>query len=192
MNSETRETAKLGLLGVIALTLIVNTYVVATKKSGGSYVPQPATSAAVATPAGGVPTDNPMGNPNPNLSTTINPADPTTSPIPVNPNQKNTRISFATYAHDFGTVKQNSTNKFAFKFTNTGDEPLLITSAVGSCGCTVPNYPKDPIAPGKSATIDVEYKPGLQKDAQEKKVTVTANTEPSQTILTIKANVIEE
>jgi len=69
---------------------------------------------------------------------------------------------------------------------------LLITSAVGSCGCTVPNYPKDPIAPGKSATIDVEYKPGLQKDAQEKKVTVTANTEPSQTILTIKANVIEE
>jgi hypothetical protein len=91
--------------------------------------------------------------------------------------------------HDFGKVKQETTNKYSFSFTNTGDEPLIITSAVGSCGCTVPQWPKDPIPPGGTGKIDVEYKPGQQEGSQEKKVTVTANTEPGETILTLKAEV---
>jgi len=188
-----KENIKIGLLAVIAVTLIVNTYLVTSKKtasvpaanSGGQ--PQ---STAVQNPGTNAATNL---NPNPNLATTINPdqptlSNPTTTP---DPNQKKTRITFGGYKHDFGKIKQNSTNNYSFKFTNTGDEPLIITNATGSCGCTVPNYPKEPIAPGKTATIDVEYKPGTQKGVQDKKVTVTANTEPNQTILTITADVLE-
>jgi Protein of unknown function (DUF1573) len=100
-----------------------------------------------------------------------------------------TSIQFPVMAHDFGKVKQNSENKFNFKFTNTGKEPLLISDAKGSCGCTVPNYPKAPIAPGASAEIEVVYKPGGQQGNQTKTVTVTANTDPPQTLLNITADV---
>ena len=78
-----------------------------------------------------------------------------------------------------------------FKFTNTGTEPLLITNARGSCGCTVPQYPTEPIAPGATSEIKVVYKPGKQKGNQTKYVTVTANTEPAQSRLQITANVEE-
>ncbi|MBL8011464.1 MAG: DUF1573 domain-containing protein [Flavobacteriales bacterium] len=91
--------------------------------------------------------------------------------------------------HDFGTIKQDSENKYVFTFTNTGKEPLLIENAQGSCGCTVPNYPKEPIAPGGTGEIEVVYKPGKQENQQNKTVTVTANTEPKQTTLRISANV---
>jgi len=60
---------------------------------------------------------------------------------------------------------------------------------VGSCGCTVPDYPKHPIAPGESGELKIEYKPGKQEGKQNKTVTVTANTEPSQTVLRISADV---
>jgi hypothetical protein len=102
-----------------------------------------------------------------------------------------TSISFKESSHDFGDVKQDSENTFVFSFTNAGKEPLLIENAKGSCGCTVPEYPKAPIEPGKTGEIKVVYKPGKQKDIQTKSVTVTANTEPLQTVLTIKANVQE-
>jgi ABC-type uncharacterized transport system involved in gliding motility auxiliary subunit len=102
-----------------------------------------------------------------------------------------TSISFKESSHDFGDVKQDSENTFVFSFTNTGKEPLLIENAKGSCGCTVPEYPKSPVEPGKTGEIKVVYKPGKQKDIQTKSVTVTANTEPLQTVLTIKANVQE-
>lgn len=104
-------------------------------------------------------------------------------------NLPKTSISFDKMNHDFGNVKQNTENKYSFKFRNTGVEPLVISNAKGSCGCTVPNYPKDPIAPGATATIDVVYSPGMQSGTQSKNVTITANTDPSQTILTINANV---
>lgn len=191
MNNDMRENLKVGLLGVIALTLVVNTYFAASKKSGAisSAVPA-ANSAAIASPATeNALTPNPNPSPNPTIATTIGQENNAITPPS---NQKSTRISFGTYNHDFGKIKQNSTNKFSFKFTNTGDEPLIISNAVGSCGCTVPNYPKEPIAPGANAAIDVEYKPGLQKGQQEKKVTVTANTQPSETVLSIKAEVLEE
>lgn len=105
-------------------------------------------------------------------------------------NRPKTTISFGApdmYEHDFGNIKQNTDNHHVFEFTNTGSEPLIIESATGSCGCTVPDYPKEPIAPGAKGQIKVEYKPGMQKDAQQKQVTVVANTEPKQTILRIKA-----
>lgn len=106
-------------------------------------------------------------------------------------NTPKTTVKFETYDHDFGQIKQDSENKKVFTFTNTGSEPLIIESAKGSCGCTVPNYPKNPIAPGEKGEIEVVYKPGKQKDLQNKNVTIVANTEPQQTILRIKANVEE-
>ncbi len=111
------------------------------------------------------------------------------SAIPADPGRPLTSIKFAEELKDFGDIKQETTNKYAFEFTNTGLEPLVIENATGSCGCTVPNYPKEPIMPGKSGVIEVEYKPGQQEGPQQKTVTITANTEPRQTLVKIKANV---
>lgn len=104
-------------------------------------------------------------------------------------NTPKTTMTFAGYEHDFGTIKQDSKNKYIFTFTNTGKEPLIIESATGSCGCTVPNYPKAPVAPGATGVIEVEYSPGKQENAQQKTVKVVANTEPKETELRIKAMV---
>ncbi|MCB0401790.1 MAG: DUF1573 domain-containing protein [Flavobacteriales bacterium] len=92
-------------------------------------------------------------------------------------------------AHDFGTIDQDTKNTKVFKFTNTGKEPLIIEDAKGSCGCTVPTYPKEPIKPGETGEIEVAYSPGKQSGAQTKTVTITANTEPITTTLNISANV---
>ncbi len=127
-------------------------------------------------------------------STTADPAkpaesfDPMANAQPVD-NTPKTTINFVDYEHDFGNIKQDSENKYVFKFTNTGTEPLIIETANGSCGCTVPNYPKAPIPPGGTGDIEVEYKPGKQENAQTKTVTVIANTEPKETTLRITANV---
>jgi len=100
---------------------------------------------------------------------------------------------FAQNSHDFGNIIQNSTtNQHTFTFTNTGTNPLIISNAKGSCGCTVPKWPKEPIPPGGTGTIEVEYNPGSQKGSQKKTVTVTANTEPADTRLSISAVVEEE
>jgi len=91
---------------------------------------------------------------------------------------------------DFGKLKQGESAEYKFKFTNTGSEPLIIENAQGSCGCTVPNYPKEPIAPGATGTIDVRFNSAGKSGAQQKTVTLTANTDPSiTTMLTIKADV---
>lgn len=104
-----------------------------------------------------------------------------------------TSIKFEKEVHSFGTVQEESENMYSFSFTNTGKEPLIIQDAKGSCGCTVPNYPKQPIMPGKSATIDVKFTPYKgQIGPAEKTVTVTANTEPMSTIVKIQANVVEK
>lgn len=102
-----------------------------------------------------------------------------------------TSIVFDAMAHDFGNIDQNSENTYVFNFTNTGDKPLIIETATGSCGCTVPEFPREPIAPGASSQITVVYKPGTQKGLQNKTVTVIANTSPKDTRLNITANVQE-
>lgn len=109
-----------------------------------------------------------------------------TAAAPVD-NTPKTTLTFGKYEHDFGTVKQDSKNKYVFTFTNTGKEPLIIESATGSCGCTVPSYPKAPVPPGGTGDIEVEYSPGKQENAQQKTVTVVANTEPKETTLRISA-----
>ncbi|NDP26059.1 MAG: DUF1573 domain-containing protein [Flavobacterium sp.] len=92
---------------------------------------------------------------------------------------------------DYGTIAADSDGKREFVFTNNGNKPLIITNAVGSCGCTVPTFPKEPIAPGAKAVIGVKYATDRAGQAFTKTVTITSNAEgtPSKT-LTIKGNVL--
>lgn len=133
---------------------------------------------------------------NPSTTAPVNIQPTTTAPqsntqAPVGPS---TSIRFNKELHDFGKVSVNTDNPYSFVFTNTGKEPLLITNAKGSCGCTVPSWPKDPIMPGGTGKIDVVYRPskGQAGKPQEKTVTITANTEPKNTVVRIKAMVNPE
>lgn len=93
------------------------------------------------------------------------------------------KIEFNKEVHDYGTVEYGGNGQCTFEFTNTGTSPLIISNAKGSCGCTVPSWPKEPIAPGKTGTITVKYdtkRPG----AINKSVTITSNAsnEPTKVI----------
>lgn len=100
-----------------------------------------------------------------------------------------TTISFDKVEHDFGNIKEGDVVEHVFKFTNTGKEPLIIESAKGSCGCTVPEYPKEPLAPGKTGEMKVKFNSQAKVNKQRKTVTVIANTAPENTTLTIVADV---
>ncbi|WP_339651728.1 DUF1573 domain-containing protein [uncultured Maribacter sp.] len=95
-------------------------------------------------------------------------------------------MSFEKAEHDFGTIEQGTPQETVFKFTNTGNAPLIITDAKSSCGCTVPNPPKDPIAPGETGELRVNFN-GSGQNQVTKTITVTANTEKGSEILRIKA-----
>jgi|GEM_PF-401567 len=102
-----------------------------------------------------------------------------------------TTIEFEKTIHDFGTLKSGESVSYTFKFKNTGQKPLLISNAKGSCGCTVPKYPKHPIPPGGKGEIQVTFNSKGKKGKQHKSVTLTANTSPESTRLYIKADVNE-
>lgn len=97
---------------------------------------------------------------------------------------------FVTETIDYGTVAYNSDGKRDFVFTNNGNKPLIITSAHGSCGCTVPTYPKEPIAPGAKGVIGVKYDTSRAGQAFTKTVTLTTNAATPNKTLTIKGNVL--
>lgn len=100
-----------------------------------------------------------------------------------------TTLAFDENSFDFGTVTEGEKVSHVYKFKNTGNEPLVISNAKGSCGCTVPQWPKTPIAPGEDGEIRVEFNSKGKPGKQTKRVTVTANTNPPQTFLTITGNV---
>lgn len=97
-------------------------------------------------------------------------------------------FKFETETLDYGTIENGSDGNREFKFKNVGNEPLIITDAKGSCGCTTPEWPKEPIAPGASATIKVHYDTKRTGNFT-KTVTLTSNAVESSKILTIKGNV---
>ncbi len=99
------------------------------------------------------------------------------------------KFEFEKDTHDFGSITEGEKVAYSFKFKNTGKSDLLISSASGSCGCTVPNYPKTPIKPGESALIDVTFDSSGKQGKQTKTVTLIANTQPNTNILTIKGEV---
>jgi hypothetical protein len=108
------------------------------------------------------------------------------TPAAANPNAA--EISFETEVIDYGTIEHNADGNRAFKFKNTGKEPLIITNCQGSCGCTVPTWPKEPIKPGATAEIKVKYATD-RVGIFEKTVTVTSNAKTSSKTLRIKGNV---
>lgn len=99
-------------------------------------------------------------------------------------------IKFAEEEFDFGTVNQNDIVEHTYNFTNTGDVPLIIENATASCGCTVPDWPKEPIAPGASSQINVKFDSKGKQGQQNKQITIRANTNPNFTKVTLKGNVL--
>ncbi|MEQ9581363.1 MAG: DUF1573 domain-containing protein [Arenibacter sp.] len=96
-------------------------------------------------------------------------------------------MEFDKVEHDFGSIDQNAPQETIFTFTNTGDAPLIITDAKSSCGCTIPEYPKNtPIAPGEKGELLVKFN-GSGQNQVTKNITVTANTSKGTETLTIKA-----
>ena len=95
------------------------------------------------------------------------------------------KMEFEETEWNFGEIIQGESVDYAFKFTNTGSEPLIISNAKGSCGCTVPVWPREPVAPGESGVVDVKFNSTGKKGKQSKKVTLTTNMIPSQMILTV-------
>jgi hypothetical protein len=90
--------------------------------------------------------------------------------------------------HDYGTIKQGENGECEFKFINNGKEPLVISNCQGSCGCTVPQCPKEPILPGKAGVIKVKYDTN-RIGAIYKNVMVNSNAKSGTITLTIKGNV---
>lgn len=99
-------------------------------------------------------------------------------------------IKFEEETHDFGRITQGEKVTYAFRFKNTGGANLIISSATGSCGCTIPDYPKKPILPGEEAVVDVVFASEGKSGVVEKSVTLVTNCEPSTKIIYIKANII--
>lgn len=91
--------------------------------------------------------------------------------------------------YDFGVVSEGDKVKHEYVFTNTGTTPLIINSVRASCGCTTPNYPKEPIKPGEQSKIEVVFDTSNQPGMQHKVITMLANTEDSQTIFHLKGEV---
>lgn len=99
-------------------------------------------------------------------------------------------FSFDREFHDFGQIEQGVKAETVFTFTNTGDSPLIITSARGSCGCTVPDWPSEPIAPGETGEIAVSFDSKGRQGKQQKSVTIVANTTPNTKVLQITSEVM--
>lgn len=95
-------------------------------------------------------------------------------------------MKFEETTHDFGNVQSGVKQFYSFKFTNTGEVPLVITSAKGSCGCTVPEVPKEPIKPGEQGELKVNFDPSGSGQT-EKTVTIKANTKTGTEIVRIQA-----
>jgi len=100
-------------------------------------------------------------------------------------------MTFENAEHDFGTIAAGSKVNYSFQFKNTGEADLIITRAVGSCGCTIPEYPKTPIKVGESAKIDVSFNSAGKHGNQQKSVTISTNTKAGVETLLIKASIKE-
>ena len=98
-------------------------------------------------------------------------------------------IKFDRTEHDFGTIKEGDVVETEFTFTNDGKSELIITSATATCGCTVPEYPKEPVLPGQQGRIKVKFDSNHRPNKQQKEVNLTTNTESGTEKLIIKAMV---
>lgn len=113
---------------------------------------------------------------------------PVTADLPTDTNQL-ARIAFQEAEFDFGEVKEGDIVTHSFKFTNTGKVPLTIMNARSTCGCTVPEWPEEPIPPGGTGEIIAKFNTDMKKQQQKKVITVTANTYPNETKIMLKGMV---
>lgn len=115
-----------------------------------------------------------------------------TSSLQINAQESlNPKIAFEETIFDFDTIMQNSDGEHVFWFTNEGDAPLLITSAFSSCGCVVPEWPKEPIVPNTKSSIKIKY--NTSKIGPFTKVIVVKSNDPTtpKTVLRINGVVVE-
>ena len=106
--------------------------------------------------------------------------------------QNGPEIEFEKIVHDYGEVPYNGNGECEFRFTNTGNEPLLVQKPKSSCGCTIPSWPKEPILPGESEVIKVTYRTNRVGNIN-KTVTVTSNAISNPTVvLRITGRVLEQ
>lgn len=103
---------------------------------------------------------------------------------------KGAEISFAESSKNFGDITQGDVVEHIFKFENTGNQPLILSNVLVTCGCTATNWPRDPVAPGKSAEIAVRFDSKGKKGAQNKIITVVSNAINPREKVSIKANVL--
>ena len=111
--------------------------------------------------------------------------------IIINPNAP--EITFEKELIDMGTYNQydDAKSRCEFVFTNTGKEPLIIEKAKGSCGCTVPEWPKEPIAPGETAVMKINYDE-KRVGPYTKSITITSNAKTSPKIVKVKGKVVPD
>lgn len=148
------------------------------KEDASSKIDSNATEIAPASPEA-------VLDPEPNISATparVEPARPTPPA-----DGKFAAMTFTKKEHDFGKITEGDKVTYVFSFENTGEADLIISDAKGSCGCTVPEYPKEPIAPGKQGKIKVSFSSAGKKGLQYKTVTLMANTAAGKETLGIKA-----
>lgn len=107
-------------------------------------------------------------------------------------NAKLPEFAFASEFHDFGQIQEGVKVEHFFEFENTGEAPLIISKAEGSCGCTVPDWPREPIQPGEKGRIRVEFDSANRGGRQDKQVKLYANTVPNQKVLKITSEVIQK
>lgn len=98
-------------------------------------------------------------------------------------------IKFENLEHDFGTIENGADGSCKFVFSNTGTEPIVLSNVQSSCGCTIPQWPKEPIAPGASSSIDVKYDT-KRTGVFSKSITVTSNGSEAPIVLKIKGTVL--
>ena len=176
-----KENLIIGAIAVFGALTLFNTYKIFSKKN--RTVP---TYTNTVQPTNNQGANFPNANPQNNFQNQPQ-AKPQAAPAaPVGPA---TTVNFTKPRHEFGEVLQNTTNKHTFEFTNTGTEPLVISNAKGSCGCTVPQWPREPIAPGASGDITVEFNSDKKTGKRNQQVTITANTTPPQSIIRSVGNV---
>jgi hypothetical protein len=122
------------------------------------------------------------------------PSSPAIDPTPTEPviDLPVTSVEFDQELFDFREIQAGSKVKHRFTFTNTGSEPLKVYNVKPSCGCTTPDWSKEPVQPGASGYIEVEFDSAGKSGVQKKSVTVTMNTEPRTKVLNFQGEVVEE
>lgn len=135
------------------------------------------------------------------MNAAANAADATANPVVDNPNVTSETeapnpnapvMTFEETEYNFGDIQPGAVVKHTFSFTNTGKSPLLIENATASCGCTTPNWTKEPIAPGGKGTIDVQFDSHGKMGLQNKQVSIRANTQPTITQIAIRTNILPD